>query len=312
MRNKEFKVNQKRDFGNIISDGFTFVKRTFKLQAELFLYLVLPILLLSIYNMYFVLGDLTTDALIADGGSEIMQASKFVLAYAGTIISILIFSFIIYSIAIKYEENGSTLPERGDVIAFMKQNVGRYLLYFFTLAILMAMAIGLVFLFVLGSPVLGVILAFGLAIGGIYILPYFSIFPVLYLKEKKPFIQAIKDVFSLVKGNWMPTFGVVLVTNIIGSFASYVLIIPIYIMMIVSMFGSIDDGSGAGDDVGFYMSLLMIVAVIANVIVMTYTTSAIILKYYDLKERTDNVSIYEKIENIGNTETSIFENEGDF
>jgi hypothetical protein len=46
--------------------------------------------------------------------------------------------------------------------------------------------------------------------------------------------------------------------------------------------------------------------------VLTYSISATTLKFYDLKERKDNGGLLEKIDKIGDNESSIFENEGEF
>lgn len=312
MKNKDFILNQKRDFGNIISDGFTFVKRTFKLQGEFFLLLVLPVLLFAIFSMYFVFSDLSAEVLIEQGSFSLFQTGKFILAYGGLIIAFLLFYYIIYSIAIQYEQNGNQVPEKEAVTRYMRENAGRYLLYFFVVIVLIIAIAALAFMFFFASPVIGGLVIFLLAIAAFFFVPYFSIFPIVYLRERKGLVEAMQDTIRLIKGNWWPTFGVVFITNIIGSFASYVFIIPIYILMIINMFGTGDNPANTGDDLGFYMSLMMIVSMLSGVIILTYTTSAILLKYFDLKERKDNVSIFDKIDQIGESESSIFENEGDY
>lgn len=312
MPKKEFVVNQKRDFGSIISDAFVFLKRTYKIQFEFFLILVVPILLLAIYNYYYLFESMDFEG-IESSNSPFGQFSpaKLILSYGGTILAYLMFSYIIYAVLIKYEEGNNITPNRNEISDFLKSNAGKYVSYFLTV-IFIFLLLGLIgFGMIMISPGFGVLLIFLMMIAIFYIVPYISIFPILYLKEGKGFAESLSNTLRLIKGQWWPTFGVIIVTNIIASFATYILIIPIYIMMMVNIFSSADDPSG-GDQIGFWMSLLLIASLVSGIIVLTYSTSAIGLKYYDLKERIDNVGLIDKIDNIGNNETSFFENEGEY
>ncbi len=313
MASKTFVLNQKRDFGNIISDGFTFVKRTYKLQLELFLMLVMPILILSIVNIYFVITKLYSgDWMNTSQFGEDLQIAKLVLGYAGFLIAFFAFTYIIYAIGIQYVRNDNQKPDRISVLGFMKTNALRYIAIILVIVLLVALGFGVVFGLIFVAPGFGVLIAFLMFFAIIFLIPFVSLTPMHFLNDNLSLANAIRDTVDLIKGNWWSTFGIWLITRMIGGFASYILILPIYIVMMVGMFSSSDDPSAIGDGMGFYMGLIMVVSMIANMIIMTYTVSAMVLKYFDLKDRNNNTSILAKIENIGKSESSIFENEGDF
>lgn len=312
MRNYSLILNQKRQIGEIISDGFQFVKKTYKLQLELFLVLVLPVLLLSIFLLYIIFKDF--DFLNLNSAAEFydQEILQLFVSYIGVLISVFLFYYLLYSIGIKYKQNENEVPERADVATFMKENAFRFLGY-------IGAFIGLLLIMILFFSTIAFISPFliflGLLIfffGFIYILPLIFIFPMTYLEDNSSFSAALLKTHRLVQGNWWSTFGIFVITNIIASLISYVFVIPLQMIMWFRMFSSPNSIEQAASDSGSLMSIIMIVSMVTGVLVTSYSTSAMILKYYDLKERKFNSSLKEKIDQIGSNDSSIFENEGDF
>lgn len=311
MDRKQLILDQTRNLGDIISDAFVFVKRNFRVIGELFLILVLPVLLVSIYNLYFVFTDL--DFLDPETSQNMFFTSglKVILGYGFSILAFLIFYYINYATAICYVENENIPPSKGQVIQFLKENVAKYLTYFFAIFLLF-LAVGTMS-FVLFSflPGIGILVFFAFIFAIFYYFPMISILPMVYLDQEISFQDAVSKTIAYVRGQWWPTFGAIFVTNIIGSFASYILIIPIYAIMMIQLFSSSDPGSSS-DSVGFWMSMLMIVSIIASTIILIYTSAAVALKYYDLKEKKERTSLMNRIDDIGTGHQTMFENEGDF
>lgn len=312
MKNNTFVLNKKRAIGDIISDGFQFVKKTYKLQLELFLVLVMPVLLLSIFIIYFIFSDL--DMLNLNTSSALNDESVLKLfgSYVGILFSVFLFYFMLYSIGIKYKQNNNEVPEKAEVTGFMKENALRFIAYvgaFLGLLLVMVIFISAIAVISPFLIFLGILVFF---FGFIYLLPLIFIFPMTYLEDDSSFSAAIMKTFQLIQGNWWPTFGVFVITNIIASLISYVFVIPLQMIMWFRMFSAPNSVEETASNTGSLMAMIMVVSMITGILVTAYSTSAMILKYYDLKERKFNTGLKEKIDQIGSNDSSIFENEGDF
>ncbi|GLR16636.1 hypothetical protein [Portibacter lacus] len=312
MAQKQLILDQSRNLGDVISDGFTLVRRNFKVIGGLFLVLVFPFLLFALYNMYFVFSEMDLLNVDETDPFSMFGGFKIIIGYGLMILSFLIYYFIIFSSAITYQRNNNETPDRYMVINFMKENAVKYIIYFLAMIGMVFVMMAIMFLFIWVSPILSAFVILGMVVGMFYLFPFLNIFPLVYLDSDLSFIDALKDTIRLIKGEWWSTFGVILITNIIGSFASYILIIPVYAIMMVQMMSSDNATGDASSMMSFWMGIMIVVSVIASTIVLIYTASAVVLKYYDLRESKDSTSLYDKIDSIGSGESSMFENEGEF
>lgn len=313
MARKQLILNQSRNLGDVISDGFTLVKRNFNVIGGLFLILVFPILLIGMYNLYFVFNEI--DFLNLEEGSPLgmFGGVKLFMGYGLMILSFLIYYYIIFSAAIMYQRNNNESPDRYMVLGFMKENALKYLMYFFSMIMLMIGMMAITASMAMISPILMGIFVLALFFGFIYLFPILNIFPLVYLDGDIGFVDAVKETLRLIKGEWWPSFGVILITNIIGSMASYILILPVYAIMLVQMMSTMDgDMNGVSNATNTWMGILIVVSIISSTVVLIYTASGVVLKYYDLKEGKDNTSLYDKIDNLGSSNSNFFENEGEF
>ncbi len=310
MERKPLILNKERNLGDVISDSFLFVKRNYKVVGRLFLILVCPVLIIGIYNIYYIFSEIDFLNPEASDPFGSFGGLNFLLGYGFIMIAFLLYYFVNYSTAICYVDNDNQVPEQHEVTDFMKKNAVKYIVYFVSVVGVVLVLSILIGASVLLSPVLTGFLILGMVIGMFYLFPILSILPLVYMDNDISFGQAVSESFHLVKGNWWSTFGTIFVTSMIGSLASYILIIPIYAIMMVQMFSSIDSGEASTS--GFWMGILMVVSMIGSTIVLVYTIAGISTKYYDLKERKGHHSLKDRIDSLGSEPSTMFENDGEF
>jgi hypothetical protein len=153
--------------------------------------------------------------------------------------------------------------------------------------------------------IIGVIMFFGafcIVIGTLSL-----VFPAVFL-DKKPLTSAISYVFSLQKGNWFSTGGLILVMGLIGAVISSIFILPSLALGIGAAM-HITDGFTAVDnfETGAMPGLITIFTLVTTAIqYLSYIVSgtiimvAVTLQYYNLKEKHGAHGLLEKIADFDN------------
>jgi hypothetical protein len=268
-----------RDFGQIITDSFTFLKENFK---------PLFIALLITCGFFIILGTISsvfaymkmTSVFTFDLNSYNAQA--YSVSY---ILSIIINAFIliltqafIHLITIcyisVYIQKNNTQPTLAEVWGYFK-------FYFFR---------------VFGSGILLIILS---AIGfmlciipGIYLMPIFYLIIPIIVIENTSFGYAFNKSFRLIKDNWWLVFGVIFITSLIVSIAASFVSIPISVITVGSKFLSLKS---------YTLPLLIIFSTLRNILNLAYALPAIAicLCYFNLAEQKEGTGLLDRIEKLG-------------
>src|SRR5260221_3663181 len=268
-----------RDFGQIITDSFTFLKENFK---PLFIYLLITC------GFFIVLGTITSVfaymkmTSVFSFNLNSYDAQAYSLSY---ILSIVINGFIliltqafIHLITIcyvsVYVQKNNPQPELAEVWGYFKY-------YFFR---------------ILGSSILLIILS---AIGfllciipGIYLMPVFYLIIPIIVIENASFSYAFNKSFRLIKDNWWLVFGVIFITSLIVGVAASFVSIPISVITIGSKFLSLKS---------YTLPLLIIFSFLRNILMLAYALPAIAicLCYFNLAEQKDATGLLDRIEKLG-------------
>jgi hypothetical protein len=288
--NQPINLRKSRDFGEIISDSFIFLRENFK-----------PLFrsLLAISGIFIVLGTVTTTfqymgmmrlykgAFHPDAGAN-YELNSYSLTYFATIfinlIIILLQELTIYLatmsfISVYLEKNGEK-PTLAEVWGYFKY-------YFFRVT-----GSGLLLFLLIG---VGCVFCF---IPGIYLAGVFSIVIPIIVMENASFRYAFNKSFQLVSNNWWFVFGVAVVTGIIVGVINSVASLPITILSLVGSFFA-HKGSGQA----YMVPLIVFFSLIKNVVILTYTLSniSVALCYFKLSEEKEGLGLLGRMENFGSS-----------
>jgi hypothetical protein len=307
---------QERDFGAKISATFEFLGAHWQPLGKCLMYFVLPFTLL----MGIGLGFFTNSMFDQMGGAMAAKQSGWhstvgtpssspfgmvsfggmALAFVGGMLAFLVLTGTVLG----YLRARLHLPAEQPITpaavwAELQARLGRMVLVIVLLGVAYAvvsfgalMLVGL--LAGIGSSwtsaLLGMPLAFALIVYLAVVLSLF--FPVLWLEDNS-LLSTLGRCFSLIKGHWWATFGLIVVVGIIQSSLSVVFIIPQYAVM----FGKMMRVPGLDSD------LLGILAqcIYAVGIIFTYTISllAMAFQYFNLVERKEGMGLRLLVHELG-------------
>ncbi len=273
-----------RDFGQLISDSFTFLKENFKpLFKALFIICGFFILLGTVSSVFSYLkmsSVFTYD--INSYSSESRTISYLISAFINVFIIVLTQAFIylvtLCYISVYVEKKNSTpgFPE-----------IWGYFRYYF--------------LRVLGSSILMFLLiAAGLIcciIPGIYLsVVFYLIIPIIVI-ENSSFGYAFNKSFKLIKSNWWLVFGVIFIMSLIIGVAGSIASIPISILTVGGRFFATKT---------YTLPLIIIFSILKNVLLLLYVLPAIAVSlcYLSLSEEKEGTGLLTRIERFGNRDVN--------
>jgi hypothetical protein len=277
MNPKKIEFQQYRDFGQILSATFEFLRENFKELAKTIIFLVGPFILLTgIFGGLYqkeMFSFVPTSTSLSQFG---LSVGLYILFGFLTMLMLIntIYSFIL--IYIKKEDE--TMIEVDEVWTSVKKN-------FFKIILL---AIGYTLVSLLATVLL--------IIPGIYVGVALIIIYIVAMYEDKAFFDAMSRSFYLVKNKWWFTFGLLIVLGLIQGFMGFLFQIPQYIAMIFVTFNSID-GNGMNSTTEI---IFMVTTIIASLNFLFYSISlvGIAFHYFSLVEQKEAKGLLNKIESI--------------
>lgn len=271
----DFKLQKYRDLGAILTDSFVYIRVHYKSLGKALLLFVLPFYLISgvlvgnAYSSFFSAlmnnPDVTGDSLF--GGGFLFGFLLLILS-SGALLTV---AMTHIQLARDHDE-----VQLSDLI----DRFGKNFITLVALYILIVLAVIPGFLFFL--------------IPGIYIAIKFFVAPAVAVMENKDPIQALKRSWDLVQGHWWFTFATYLVMNLVTTFMSYVLIIPMSIFIGFMSAAGADSNEAIGTGVGIFYGLMIVVASLFSVLMLI----ALSLQYFNLIERKEGVGLRQQIEEL--------------
>jgi len=283
MENKvEFK--KRREFGEIISDTFLFIKQNFKPLMTAVLYLcglfLIAGLISSIMAQLQIVGAMEG----IKRGSEYNRFTtlyNFGVGYSFVVI-FMVFSYASFYVTVLsyisiYIQKGNVAPTVDEVWAYYKY-------YFFR---------------VLGSGILMtvfLVVCFILCIvPGIWVFPAVSLFYPIMVIENAGLGYSFNRCFKLVTDEWWITAATMIVVSIITVACSYVIQIPAMIIAMASAFTHLEQP--ITKTYAIVTSLAQQLSQVFMIIPIISTT----LIYFNLVERKENTGLLSRIESLGQT-----------
>ena len=133
-------------------------------------------------------------------------------------------------------------------------------------------------------------------IPGIYIAFKLSLAPVIFIVEEEPLGDALSKSWDATRDFWWFTFGMSFVMGIIMNFASYVFVIPMYILIGLVSFST---GGESGSVLGLIISVLYGLSVVVPALLYCMPVTSQALVYFNIKERKTGRTMMDKIESLG-------------
>lgn len=281
--NEPIELRKTRDFGQIISDSFIFIKENFK---QLFT------ALLVVCGIFIVIGTITS----------VMQYEGMMGLYSGIFSSrpntydfanynesyilsalfngliLMLLEVFIHLVTFCYI---SVYLQKGNQKPKLEEVWGYFRYYFFRV-----LGAGIVVLIV---TLAGTIFC---VIPGIYLGVALSLVIPIIIMENTSFGYAFNKSFRLIKDNWWLTLGVIFVTSLIVGVLDSVASIPVTIISVAGKFFA---------QKSYTMPLLIIFSALKTILLLAYVLPAvaIALCYFKYSEEKEGLGLLNRIENFG-------------
>jgi len=281
-----------RDFGELISDTFTFIKQNLKPLLKFFF----------IFCGFFVVATAASTILLAVRAMNLVQSVDpndfdsqtvfgrflpllwvYLLLAVFVILQAVTFNVMVLSFMTIYKQKRNVPPTTEEMWGYIK----------------------FYFLRILGSSILlYILLIFGLLfcfIPGIYLAPIFALVPAIMIMENTSFGYAFNQSFKLIRDNWWVTFGVFVVVYIILAVLNYIVNLPATILGAGNLFLHLTSKTSAP---------LSLTAIVLSAVLQSFTyffqillLVAVGLCYYNLSESKEGTSLMERMDEFGKGST---------
>jgi hypothetical protein len=293
--NPKFIFRKERDFGEIITDSFSFFSQNYKTILQIFLKYVGPFVILTVLgNLYYQYktGDIFSDISVLSGNPDyILNAfTENLIVLILFLLSAIISSVAMYAVTLhiikSYIENKGIIKD-DEVLSGLKNDFFR----------------------IIGFSILsGLAVFFGLilcVLPGIYLIVVFFIGLSIMIFEDISILDAFSRCFKLIKDNWWITFATILVFSILIAILGFIFQLPVFIYSMVETFTTVQESQGSPDALGgIYQNwvylFLTAIGSIGEYFLSLFSIIMSALLYFNLSEKQDSRGTYDRIENIGN------------
>ena len=284
-------LSKTRDFGEIISDSFLFVRENFKpllkcffIFCGFFLAATIVVSYLQQTKMMSILNTVDTNSDSYSVESRPFSAFsrffgvEYFLAILFQILNLTMIVVTVLSYMAVYKTKGNQPPTAEEVWAYIKYYFLKSLGSLFLVIILLAIA------------------TICCIIPGIWLYPILSlIFPIMII-ENASFGYAFNQSFRLIKDNWWATFGALFVISLIVSVLITVIVLPV---------GAVNMGSMLlrhSKTPQLNPTLLFISTVLTAICHVFYILPLVTLAlcYFNLTELKDATGLMDRIIQLGN------------
>lgn len=300
MTQNKIEFMRYRDFGQILNSTFEFIRQNFLPLLKSLIFIVGPFLLITgILLGFYQKSVLTIFNITSFSQMGIIALLLIILIFLVTQMMLTtVYSFILIYLS-KTEFTPISIEEIWDSV---KQNfykvLGLNAVIFFLFLIYLTIFL-LIIVAVSGGTSgsgLGIFLFFILFILLVFIMVKMCLAYMIMLYERIGIWASIQRSFYLTKNKWWFSFGLIFVLSLIQSLMGFIFQIPQYIIMVTTMFNSLD-GSGVS---GVTEILIMLTSIIAafQYLLFSLIIIALAFLYFSLVEQKEGKGLIERIESI--------------
>ena len=284
--NQPLELRKSRDFGQIISDSFQFLRENFKpLFSALLVICGIFILIGTVTSTFQYTGmmGVYSQAFNPDSTNG-LEVSGYTYSYVLSILFnafiILLLELCIYLTTMSYI---SVYLERRGAKPTLAAVWGYFRYYFFR-----AFGSGFVLFLLI---MVGIVCC---VIPGIYLGVVFSLVIPIIVMENASFGYAFNKSFRLIRDNWWFVFGMSIVTGLIVSVVNSIAGVPLTVFTLMGSFFQ---------HKSYTLPLIIIFSFMRNLLMLAYTlpNTAIALCYFKLSEEKEGLGLLGRMENFGKT-----------
>ncbi|UMB61579.1 hypothetical protein MHL31_05075 [Lutibacter sp. A80] len=287
----EFK--KERDLGAIITDTFKFIRENWKEYFTVVLKIVGPVLLVGLgvlvfymFTMSDLFSELDTIEANPIGFLSQMFSWVFVLIFVYVLMYTLLSMSSLYFIKSYIEHNGDP------IFSEVKENVLKNIWKFLGLGILITIV-----------TLLGMVFCY---LPGFYLGTVLSLATSIMVFEDKNIGDTFSHSFTLIKGEWWNTFGVLVVVWLLLAVLGQAFSIPAMIYQFIKM-GTVMGGDDPTEIFSIFKDpiylALNIGSYIFQFILYSIPLISTVFIYFDLNEQKNLTGTFEKIESLGTANT---------
>lgn len=280
---------KERDLGAIITDTFTFIRDNWKEYFLTVLKIVGPVLalaLIALIGYLMVIGDLLQG--IQGDTSDPLSFVYKVLPWYGIMIVVFVVLYTLMSMSSLYFIKSYISNEGQTSFEEVKENVLKNFWKF----------IGLGFLITL-SVLVGFVLCY---FPGFYILIVLSLAAPIMVFEDKSISDTYGHTFTLIKGQWWNTFGVVIVVGLLVGLIGSAFSVPTMIYQFIKMGTIMQEQEPTAIFDMFKDPIYLVLNILSyafQFLLYSITTISGVFIYFDLNEQKHLTGTIDKIEGIG-------------
>jgi len=291
--NSYIEFKKERDLGAIITDTFKFIRENWNDYFIAIIKIVGPFILIGTIIMVFFMGSFSgimsdIQGVGNDDPSAVFGFFGSMFGWLGLLILVGTIIYVMISVTSLYFIK-SYISNKGDIeFDEIRSNVFQNIWKFIGLGILILIMV-----------MFGAILCY---LPGIYLAIVFSLATSIMVFENKSIGDTISHSFTLIKGEWWTTFGVLLLVSILVSILGSIFSIPAFLYQIIKMGTMIgEEDPTAMFDLfkdPIYVAL-NVLSYIGKFILSSITMIATVFVYYDLNEQKNLTGTIEKIDSLG-------------
>ncbi len=286
MSTQYVEIRKSRDFGEIISATFDFLRIHFKSISLTLLFYAGPFSFVGgvgygmMNGQMFDFTALTQGSVASIINLAIFGSIFYVFLLLATMMSILMVNT--YIDLVEKSENHAPIPH-AQVWAVAKERIG------------ITIVTAIVTFFMIGVGTLFCIIP-----GIWFFVPLSMIFILRFQEPHLGLVDAIKRSFTLVKDNWWMTFGIYIVMAMIVGVLSQVFSVPTLIMTMISGLTMYSEPSNSYGMLMTTLNILFgIIYTVGTLLLSSVTYVSMSFQYFSLLEKNDPTSLLKKIEQIG-------------
>lgn len=305
METRIFEVRQVRNFDQVISATFTFIRLYIRPLTRALISISGPAILLAALLLGLIAGMIPTPGYADPYSASSDTTAGAIIGGILLVVAIAAAYFLNLTTTLSFimavAKAGSPPPTVPEVWQRVKENIGRIILSTIAIAILyiviqFVVAIPVGIAINIGGIVLAIPFYIALYAFFIYVGVSISLAFIIRIQENRGTIMALNRSFNIIQGYWWQSFGVVFVTNMLTSIIA---IIPAYVLGVIAVITVTTTGSQIPP---FLMSLgTIILSLITAVLItagLTLYNTATALQYYSLVERKEAVGLHERVQSI--------------
>ncbi|MDR1545105.1 MAG: hypothetical protein LBS50_12040 [Prevotellaceae bacterium] len=317
--NQKIELYSVRRFSDMLGDTFSFVRQNFKPLFKGLFYIASPALLVAMiagfffWQSYMLIVTAVANAATPDVTNQLASAGGGIFGALPMTLAIFIASTLILGVTFSYIRLYREDKEREITVSMLWQETKKYFwkligaqvllgVLVFILIIILAVFFAVTGVLINSNVVMTVLTG---SLGGIAILCFcvwlavkFSFLMLFIVTENKSVFGSFSDSYKFTKGIFWKTFGFIVVISLLVGFASYICIIPGYILMIG---GTLSGSMNFGNSANLMMASSALISVGISISYLFYAVVFIgqSIFYHSIIEEREGISSNLEIEEIG-------------